>query len=1303
MPTPNVSNRDCDIRLTFNTLIRLLAATSVGLIVFVLAQPANGQDELTARLNEKNHTIEIRKSGWEKTVVTQVAKPDFRPFLHPILAPDGVGELTENSPAHHKHQTGLYWGFTRLNGRDYFHHPERSHWKRVSVSVLKASSKLGGDVQWQTVYDLLDENGQAVLRESQIWTMREVNGTWELDLQWDGKAAVDVQIGKYDYGGLFLRMPWREGIDGKVTSSTRKINERAEGQRAVWLDVGMRVSPRTDQGHLCIFDHPDNAGFPQPWRVDGQLGVGPVRARLGDWKIAKGETSTIQHRVIVHTGLSDSELTRKWTEYSGKDNTYAEWWLAQEEGRQAEFLTPEQAVSAMTLQQGFSANVFAAEPDITQPMAFCWDPQGRLWVAENRDYETRGSGFSNSGDSRILILEDKDGDGKMDSRKVFLEGIPFPSAIAVGHGGLWLGAPPHLLFVPDRNQDDKADMDEIEIRLTGWGIRDRHETVNSLCWGPDGWLYGCQGLFTPSRVGIPKSSGEGQARLYRKGEAYPEKIEFEGESQYLDGGVWRYHPYKKKFEVVAHGFSNPWGLDYNAQGDWFITACVIPHLWHVIPGGVYHRQGGKHINPYVYNDIKTIADHRHRSAHGGARVYQSDAFPEAYQGRIFMSNIHEHAVLTDVLEPSGSGYIGRHGNDLMLANNAQWIGFSVEIGPMGNVFVLDWHDGDICGNSLTHKETGRIYRIHCETEQPANFKNRKSNLETLSDKELVALQTCPSNWHARWGRNILQHRAHLGSLEKQTVAKQLRQLLESTSNPAHRLRAIWCLHVTGLIASDELVNLLDHNDPQVRRWAIQFLCEGREQQTSASHSALSKFLTLAQSDPSPIVRLALASNAQRLKSNNRWEVLSRLAIRTEDSNDHNLPKMIWFGIEPLVCQRPSDAIGLGMKTPFKLLARHIGRRLVDGERMKELVAAMNERPNFSTGLLLGMRDALEGQFQLGAPDGWKALEQQLMKLEPETRQVATQLSQQFGSQAAATRLLGQLDDSEVDIVTKRTAIKQLSGQKHPQLRAKLRALMDVPTLRIEAIRASASYEDHALAEWMLSRYKSFEPEERQEIIQALASRTHSGRLLTEAIKQGQIPREDVPAYVARVLRRVVGQGFTDVWGPVDEGQADATAKFVKYRSLLKPELLAQSNLENGKAIFAKTCASCHKLFDQGGRVGPDITGANRNNIEYLLGNILTPSSEIQDAYRMQMILMDDGRLFSGIPTEETPRQLKLFVANQEDPIAINKSEIESRQIASISMMPNGLLDELSDQQVLDLIAYLQSSAEEHADHENHKE
>ena len=743
--------------------IRLVCLTC--LMAFVTNSPIDAQLEI--KHDKDGGKIEIYRTGQAEPILTQNAREDFRPFVHPMTSPDGKGVLTQSSPTHHRHQTGLYWGMTRVNQRDFFHHPDGEYWKRVAATVLKPqSSESDPSVSWQTVYDLLDADGTAMMQETQTWTMSDQGDRYILDLVWKGKAHTDVTVGKYDYGGLFLRMPWTSETKGEIVNSARQKDQRAEGQRAVWLDVGMEVEGRDDWAHMAIFDHPKNSGFPTPWRVDGQMGVGPARARLGDWKIPSGAEEVFRHQIHVYSGaLNDLELTEAWSKFSGQEMAWAQWHIAQVEGKEAEFLTPEKAVETMTVKDGFQVNLFASEPMLTQPMAFCWDDRGRLWIAENRDYETRQQGFSNYGDSRILILEDTDHDGVADKRSVFLEGIPFPAGIAVGMGGLWLGAPPNLLFVPDADGDDRGDIDDIEVRLTGWGIRDRHETLNSFHWGPDGWLYGCQGFATPSKVGKPKGKG----KIYKHNDPFPQDTEFAETPVEINGGVWRYHPTKQRFEVVAHGFSNPWGIDYNDKGQLFVTACVIPHLWHVIPGGIYHRQGGSHFNPHVYSDIRTIADHGHRSAHGGARVYQSDTFPKDQQNRIFMANIHEHAVLSDLLEPAGSGYVGHHGDELLLANNAQWVGFSVEVGPDGGLYILDWHDGNICGSEVLNKETGRVFRVMPSGAKVPQWPNRFTDLGRLDDIQLAEFQKSPSNWHARRARIILQHRAASRELDARAL------------------------------------------------------------------------------------------------------------------------------------------------------------------------------------------------------------------------------------------------------------------------------------------------------------------------------------------------------------------------------------------------------------------------------------------------------------------------------------------------------------------------------------------------------
>ncbi|MEZ4826159.1 MAG: DUF6807 family protein [Bacteroidia bacterium] len=1234
---------------------------------------------LTIQQDTTAGTISVFRSGETSPVLTQNAKPDFRPYLHPIAAPDGKGVLTEYSPGHHKHQTGIYWGFTRVNGRDFFHHPEGDYWRRVSARVIESS---GHTVKWQTVYNMLDESGNVLLTETQNWAMRNEGGKYFIDLEWLGKAQTDITIGKYDYGGLFIRMPWYEGIPGGVVNAARQRNEKAEGQHAMWVDVGMQVEGRENQAHITVFDHPDNTGFPQTWRVDGQWGIGPARARLGDWSIKKDETEIIRHQMMVYTGdMSDVEITKAWEAFAGNESMYSTaslWGIAQQEGREAKFLTPEEAVAAMTVQEGYKVNVWASEPMMTQPMAFCWDDRGRLWIAENRDYETRGTGFSNSGDSRIVILEDTDHDGKADSRKVFLEGIPFPAAIATGFDGLFLGAPPNLLFVPDQNGDDTGEKEDIKVLLTGWGIRDRHETLNSLHWGPDGWLYGLEGFATPSKIRKPA----GQGKLYGHKEPFPEDI-LEGEGTEINGGVWRYHPVKDRFEVVAHGFSNPWGVDFDANGQMFISACVIPHLWHVIPGGIYMRQGGRHFNPYVYSDIQTIADHRHRSAHGGARVYLSDAFPQTQRGRIFMANIHEHAVLSDIPEPRGSGFVGHHGDDFLLANNAQWIGFSMEIGPDGDLYVLDWHDADICGKEVLNKETGRIFRISPEKTLAENWQGRYDDLNTFSDEQLADLQTSKSEWHARRARLIMQSRAHKGKLDT-GAWEVLKDIYQKNTNEEWRLRAMWALHVTQNLSEKELLTALSDTNPYIRAWAVQLLCEDR----APSGEVLKKFEKMAGEDTSPVVRLYLASALQRINHESRWAIAGNLMRHAEDADDHNLPLMIWFAVEPLAAEDPSRAVALTSSGKIPLVNEYIARRIVDAGQFETLIAWLDKNPRGQTALLKGIRDALEGRTDIAVPARWPKVYERL-KADKNAAVMAREISELLGDTEAARAALAKVQNPNVPAEERIKALETLYIRQRPELPAILPALLGNRELRMEAIKAVAAYDSEDLGKQLMARYNGLSAEEKQEAVRTLSSRSRYGAMLTQALKNQTIPKTDIPAYAARQLRRVVGNGFVEIWGPVDELSSDKEVAYSRYKNLLTSKSISAADPVDGRRVFQQACGVCHKMYGEGGNIGPDLTGSNRQNVDYLLGNLLDPSGEIQDDYKMVVVTTRDGRTYSGNITAENERQITLRVVGQ-DAVVVSKSDIQAREVSPYSMMPEGLLSTLKDEEILNLAAFLRT-------------
>ncbi|MFB9294720.1 PVC-type heme-binding CxxCH protein [Persicitalea jodogahamensis] len=556
-------------------------------------------------------------------------------------------------------------------------------------------------------------------------------------------------------------------------------------------------------------------------------------------------------------------------------------------------LSGPEAAKAMTLPEGFKITLAAAEPDVVRPLAFTIDAKGRLWVVEAHTYPTPAP--EGQGRDRILIMEDTDGDGTLDSRKVFAENLNLVSGIEVGMGGVWLGAAPNLLYIPVDAKTDKP-TGPPQVLLDGWGTHDTHEVLNSLRWGPDGWLYGTHGVFTHSNVGKPGAPDDQRTKL--------------------NGGVWRYHPTKKEFELFSEGTSNPWGLDFNDYGHAFVTVCVIPHMHHAIQGGRFQRQAGKHFNPYTYDDIKTIGDHVHyvgnrgphagnfRSAekggghaHAGAMIYLADSWPQEFRQNIFMNNINGARLNVDHLTRVGSGYVATHQPDFLVMNDAwsQWLNFKYD--ASGSVWAIDWYDKNQCHspNPDVHDKTmGRIFKITYKDDQWKKF-----DLTKASNHQLVEYQLHPNEWYVRQARQILQERGP----DKQ-VHKELKVILAKNPDVTHQLRALWALHVTKGLSEKELVVLLAHKNEYMRGWAVQLLTEDKK----VSPVTLQRFVEMAQLDPSSSVRLYLASAMGRLAPSDRWDVVDALLQKAEDQTDHNLPLMAWYAAEPLAALDPNRAL-----------------------------------------------------------------------------------------------------------------------------------------------------------------------------------------------------------------------------------------------------------------------------------------------------------------------------------------------------------------------------------------------------------
>jgi putative membrane-bound dehydrogenase-like protein len=549
------------------------------------------------------------------------------------------------------------------------------------------------------------------------------------------------------------------------------------------------------------------------------------------------------------------------------------------------------AAKKMTLPPGFSAQVVAAEPDVVQPIAYAIDDRGRLWVVENTNYPD----CPGVPKDKILIFEDTNGDGKADKRTVFFDKLTFASGIALGHGGVWIGAPPNLLFIPMKDGEDHP-AGEPQVVLDGWGNEDTHETLNDFTWGPDGWLYGTQGVYTNSLVGKPGTPSDGRVPI--------------------NAGVWRYHPTKKIFELYAEGASNQWGVDWDDWGQAYFEACVISHMWQCIQGARYHRQSGSHFNKFTYEDIQTIADFEYeKRAYCGAMIYLGGQWPQEFRNTFFFHDIHMNKLRNEKLVRAGSGMKAEKYMDFMYSNDPWYRGLSPQYGPDGSVFVNDWYDKVPCHQQrvFTDRSNGRLYKLVYQGVKPVQV-----DLQKASDAELVQYQLNENDWYVRHARRILQERG-----PKPEVQAALVKILRENPAETRKLRALWALHGTQGLSEALALEALQSPQEFVRAWTIQLVCEDG----APSDPLLAEFARLAKDDPSPVVRLYLASAAQRIAIAKRWPIVEALAAHAEDAQDHNLPLLLWYAAEPAVAADITRGANLLANCKIPKLQEFITRRI----------------------------------------------------------------------------------------------------------------------------------------------------------------------------------------------------------------------------------------------------------------------------------------------------------------------------------------------------------------------------------------
>lgn len=964
-------------------------------------------------------------------------------------------------------------------------------------------------------------------------------------------------------------------------------------------------------------------------------------------------------------------------------------------------MSVEEVCRTAQLPPGFKLTSFAAEPNVQNPIAIATDDRGRLWVAENYTWAGADAGnFDASLKDRIVILEDTDGDGRHDKRTVFFDQAKQLTSIQVGMGGVWALCSPQLLFIPDRNRDDTPDGPP-EVALDGFDVtKSTHTVANGLKWGPDGWLYGRQGILGTSHVGAP-------------GVAAADRIVF-------NTAIWRYHPTRRVCEVAMHGMTNPWGFDYNEYGEIFVTNTVIGHLWHVVPGARTERMFGQDFNPHAYQLVSQVADHVHwhtaevwndvrkgvtdrtsaaggGHAHTGLLIYQEGNWPAEYRGHMLTLNIHGRRINRDMPSRTATGYVAKHSADMCFIADPWFRPMDLVSGADGGVFLADWSDTGECHEmGGVHRTSGRIYKLAYGQQAGA----KPFNLAEASDVELAHLQADLNDWSTRRARLLLQERAANNKLDTAAVREQLLQLFSNHAHPVARVRAMWALVLTQCVDQEWLVAQLQHPDEHVRVWAVRFLADAHGVGDAQEWAQLAgKLAPLAAHEQSGLVLLHLAAALQKMPLELRWPLGRTLAVRSEAalSQDRTLAIMLWLAIEPYVAQHPQETLELVEETTFPLLREDSARRLAaeidrDLDSVARLFDLAADQPRLAADVIRGVAAALNGRRSAPVPANWNATLSKLMaSADDETRDGLNSLGVVFNDAKVLASLRQTVESPAASPAARNRALQLVLAARPQDFHTTLCRLLQDGDLALEAIRGLAQYNDPAIPTSLLDNFAGFTAEQKSAAINTLASRVNYAHALVAALEAKRLTTSDITAFQARQLLGLGDSSLSDrfraLWGDVRQTPEDKRQLIEDLRVTFTPQI-AKADLANGKLLYTKTCASCHVLFGEGTKIGPDLTGSNRKNMEYLLENIIDPSAVVGADFRVTIFVLADGRVLSGIVREQTDRTVT--VDTPEGRQVLDRQDIDETSVSEKSLMPDGALQTLTDAQVRDLMAYLMS-------------
>ncbi len=1010
-------------------------------------------------------------------------------------------------------------------------------------------------------------------------------------------------------------------------------------------------------------------------------------------------------------------------------------------------LPPHESVKRFQLPKGFHIELVAGEPLVADPVAMDFDARGRIFVCEIHGYNLEGyldilelnkTGVLDKAVRRVpatpeavkmaaenqygtvKLLEDADGDGRMDRAHVWADRLPPCYGVVAARDGVIVLCAPDILFLADRDGDGKA---EVRDKLfTGFGLYDLWSRINNPRWGLDNWIYAANGIDSGGTI---------------RGPAYPNGLP-------LPATSFRFRADGSVLEPTS-GSSGGFGLAINDWGDRFLVAnqqhallvaplahgSMIRNPYYAAPNPVVNISTYGHPakvyptsqpDPWrlarskdpawvkFYGAAETTANGFFTAASGQA-IYLGDQFPAEFYGNHFSVDNAQNMIHRCLLAEEGVLYSAKRPKEEetkeFLTSTEEWFRpVNLTTGPDGALYVVDmyraiiedysaiprWLQQIYIESLIAGADKGRIWRIVAD----GPSRPRAPDLAKAPPGQLVGELASVTWWRRRTAQRLLVERG-----EKSTIPA-LSAILRDAKAPQTRLHALYTLEGLRALSPDLVLEALDDPHFAVRLHALAL----SEPWLDKEPRLLEKVVALA-ADPRPRVALQVALSLGASKDAKAVEALKRLAAR------HGADSWMQAAILSSAAESAADLLASILRQPSEAgeavtlapsLASIVGARRRDAElgRVLEAVAvvggdrAVAIQAACLKGLLEGLKQARSQPAELGA--GQLGLRRLLAHGEPQIAELAlavagrVRLKDSPEMQAALATAARLATDGERNVDDRLGAIALLSGSPYKELEPIVARLLDARQpleIQLAAIRAVASLDEPQVAGLLLGAWQSSTPKVQAAAIDAVFSRQNRLPNLLDALAAKKIPVAGLePIRRAQLLENPnpqIRQRARAVLGSQSANQ-DRQQVMTRYLAALN----APRNTEHGKQVFEKQCSKCHQVQGKGFVVGPDLSSSTRRSDEMLVSDVLEPSNQITTGYNQYTVVTEDGRIFTGVLAVETATSVTLRKENAVDDVVLRK-DIEAMAASTNSMMPENLEKEVAPQDVADLIGYIREA------------